>query len=49
MDRIVNGYRLCVLGDLNGWVGNRLRLSATDVFRVPGEIDNGKRVVGFCA
>ena len=24
MDNIGNGYRLCVLGDLNGWIGDRV-------------------------
>ena len=34
-----NGYRLCILGGLNGWIG---------AFGVPGENDNGRRVVEFC-
>ena len=25
VERVVNGYKLCVLGDLNGWVGDRRR------------------------
>ena len=25
VDRLGNGYTLCVLRDLNGWVGDRLR------------------------
>ena len=25
VDRVGNGYRLCVLGDLNGWIGDRVR------------------------
>ena len=29
VDRVRNGYRLCMLGDLNGWIGNRLRASIT--------------------
>ena len=24
VDRVGNEYRLCVLGDLNGWVGDRV-------------------------
>ena len=24
VDRVVNGYRLCVLGDMNEWVGDRM-------------------------
>ena len=23
VDRVGNGYRLCMLGDLNGWTGDR--------------------------
>ena len=29
VDRVGNGYKLCVLGDLNGWVGNQLRVGIT--------------------
>ena len=25
VDRVGNGYRLCVLEDLNGWIGDRVR------------------------
>ena len=25
VDRVGNGYRLCVQGDLNGWIGDRVR------------------------
>ena len=49
VDRIGNGYRLCVLGDLNGWIGDRVRVDITGAFRVPEEKDNGRRVVKFCA
>ena len=24
--RVYSGYRLCVLGDMNGWVGDRVRV-----------------------
>ena len=37
------------LGDLNGWIGDRTRAGITGAFGVPGENDNGKRVVEFCA
>ena len=40
VDRVRIGYRLVVLGDLNGWVGNRVRVGITGVFRILGEIDN---------
>ena len=23
LDGVANGYRLCILGDLNGWIGGR--------------------------
>ena len=40
---------LCVLGDINGWVGDRLRVGITGGFRVPGKNDDGRRVIEFCA
>ena len=39
MDRIVNrvgnGYRLCTMGDLNSWIGERVSTSKTGAFGVP--------------
>ena len=35
--------------DLNGWVGDRLRLGITGGFGVLGENNNGRRVIDFCA
>ena len=29
VDRVKNGYRLCVLGDLNGWIEDMVRASIT--------------------
>ena len=49
MDRVGNGYKLCMLGDLNGWIRYRMRASIIGAFGVPGENDNGRRVVEFCA
>ena len=41
MDRILdivgNGYRLCILGDLNGWIEDKVRASITGLFGVPGK------------
>ena len=34
-----------MLGDLSGWDGDRL----TGEFGVPGENDDGRRVIDFCA
>ena len=48
VDRIGNGHRLGVLGDLNGWVGHRLRLGINGGFGIPRENDNGRRVQAFC-
>ena len=48
VDSVGNGYRLCILGDLNGLIGNRTRAGITGAFGVPGENDNGRRVVEFC-
>ena len=39
-----NEYRLCILGNLNEWIGDR----TTDAFGVPEENDKGRRVVEFC-
>ena len=39
MDRGDNGYRLCVLGDLNGCIGDRVKAGISGVFGVPGEND----------
>ena len=36
LDRIWNGYRLCLLGDLNGLIGDRTRGSTTGAFGVSG-------------
>ena len=49
LDNIGNGYRSCILGNLNGWIGDRTRAIITGAFGVPGENDNGRRVVEFCA
>ena len=48
VDRIGNRYRLCVQGDLNGWVGNRLREGITGGFGVPKNY-NCRRVINLCA
>ena len=45
VDRVDNGYRVCMLGNLNKWVGNRVKVGTTGAFGVPGENDNGRRVV----
>ena len=49
LDREGNGYRLYILGDLKRWAGDMARADITDVFGVPGENDNGRKVVDFCA
>ena len=36
------------MGDINGWIGDRTRAGITDAFGVPGENDNGRRMVEFC-
>ena len=43
MDRILNrvGNGLYILGDLNGWKGDRVRASISGAFRVPRVNDNG--------
>ena len=49
VDRVCNGYRLCMPGDLNGWIGDRVRAGIIGSFGVPEENDNRRRVVEFCA
>ena len=49
VDRVGNGYILCVLGDLNGKVEYMVRANLTGAFRVPGDNEKGRRVVEFCA
>ena len=41
LDNIGNGYRFCILRDLNGWIGDRTRAGITDAFGVP--VDNGRK------
>ena len=38
-----------MLGDLNGWIGDRVKASITGAFGIPGKNNNGRRVVEFCA
>ena len=40
MDRVGNGYRLCILEDLNGCIGDGVRAGITFSFEVPGDNDN---------
>ena len=49
LDRVGNGYRLCILGNLNRWIGDETRVGITDAFGVPEENDNGRKVVQFFA
>ena len=49
LDSVGNGYRLSLLEDLNGWIGNNIRASITGTFGVPGWNDNSRRAVGFNA
>ena len=36
-----------MLVDLNGWVEDRVRVSITGAFGIPGENDNGRGVVNL--
>ena len=49
LDSIGNGYRLCILEDVNGWIGDRQRVDITGAFKALGENDNGRRMVEFWA
>ena len=48
VDSVGNGYKLCILGNLNGWIGYRTRAGITGAFGVLGENDNDRRVVELC-
>ena len=48
VDRVDNGYKLCVPGDLNGWNGDRLRVGIVGRFKVLGENEKGRKVTDFC-
>ena len=48
LDNVWNGYRLCILGDLNGWTGVKIRAGITGAFGVPGENGNCRIRVEFC-
>ena len=43
-DRVGSPYRLFVMGDLRGWVGDRVSLDITCAFGVSRENDNGRKV-----
>ena len=49
VDRVGNGYRLCILVDLKGVIGDWTRAGIIGAFGVPGENNNDRRVVEFCA
>ena len=40
---------MCILGDLNGRIGDKTGAGITGAFGFPGENDNSGRVVEFCA
>ena len=37
MNRVGNKYRLCVIGYLNGWVGNRVRVKIIAAYGFEGK------------
>ena len=42
LDSVGNGYRLCILGDLKRWIGDRTKAGITGAFGIPGENDNDR-------
>ena len=48
MHRLGNEYRSCVLGDLDGWIGDWARADINGAFEVPGKNENGISVLEFC-
>lgn len=47
LDRVRRGFRGTVLGDLNGWIGDKQRDGLTGAFRVVGENEDGREVTDF--
>ena len=39
----------CIIGDLSVWIGDRTIGGITGAFGAPGENDNSRRVMEFCA
>ena len=37
LDSVGNGYKLCILGDLNRWIGDQTRAGIAGAFGVLGE------------
>src|SRR5678815_2301140 len=48
LDWVSRSFRLIVLGDLNGWIGDQKRNGITGGFGVVGENENGRKVMDFC-
>ena len=49
VDEVGSSYRVIVMGDMNGWVGDVECEGIIGKHGVPGVNDNGERVVDFCA
>ena len=47
--KVGNGYILCILEDMSGFVGGKVRLGITGGFGILEENDNGMRVIDFCS
>ena len=48
LDREVNEYRFCMLGDLNICFRNKVRGNIAGAFGVPGEKENFKPCIPLC-
>lgn len=47
VDTVGNDYSLMIMGDLKGWIDNRMRPVVTGTFGK--DVENGDRIVDFCA
>ena len=47
LDSVGNVYRLCILGNPNGFIRDRTRAAITGALGVPGKNGNGRREVEF--
>ena len=48
LNSVRNGYRLCILGVLNGWIEDSTRVGIAGGFGVPGESNNVRKGVELC-
>lgn len=48
LDKMSGEYRVVVLGDFSGWIGNRKRGEKTRAFGEARENENDSKAIEFC-